>query len=160
MRKPFSLATLSVVLAGGTLLLPGVVFAQRDIITPVADQVLVLFNVLTTIVFIASVVAFGWGIVSFIMSANDPAAVQKSKGFLFWGVVGMAIGATLFGIITFFQTYVGVRGGRLLITPPEVIQGGGGPTGGGAVGGGGTGGTVNQPPPPPPPPGTTTPFTP
>lgn len=143
-------------LAGATFL-PAQALGPRDIVSPIADQILVLFNVLAIIVFTASVVAFGWGIISFVLGANDPARLEKTKGFLLWGVIGMAVGSTLFGIITFLQSYTGVKGGRLIITPPDVIQGGAnGTIGGGTVGTGGAGGSTGQPPTPPPPPGTGT----
>lgn len=104
----------------GTILLPFAALAQQDVVTPIANQILNLARVLVTIVFVLSVVAFGWGIVSFVLAAGDPAAVQKAKSFLLWGVIGMAVGASLFGLITFLQTYFGVQAGGLIITPPIV----------------------------------------
>lgn len=143
MRHQKRIVSLCAPLLVAGMTLPVAVFAQQDIVTPLATQFLNLARVLVTLVFVLAIVAFGWGIVSFVMAAGDPGAVQKAKGFLLWGVIGMAVGASLFGLITFLQTYLGVQGGGLIITTPQV-EGGGAAVGGAAVGG------VAPPPPPAP----------
>lgn len=102
-------------------MLPLIAMAQAsDIVTPVAKQVLDTVKVLVTIVFVLAVVVFGWGIVKFIFAGGDPTALGKAKSFLLWGVVGIAVMASVFGLISFLQTYFGVKAGGLTITPPIV----------------------------------------
>ncbi|MDP3769761.1 MAG: hypothetical protein U1A23_04370 [Candidatus Sungbacteria bacterium] len=95
--------------------------AAQDIVSPIANNILAVSRIAVTIVFVLSIVVFGWGIVKFITAAGDPTAVEKAKQFLYWGVIGMAIGASLFGLITFLRTYFGVEAGGLVITPPIVL---------------------------------------
>ena len=95
----------------------------QDIVTPIAKNILDLSRMLTLVVFVLAIVAFGWGIVQFIFAAGDPASVTKAKGFLLWGVIGMAVMASLFGLITFLQTYFGVtKGGQVDITVPIIRE--------------------------------------
>ena len=109
--------------AAAAVILPLIASAQaQDIVTPIAKNVLSLAQVLVTIVFVLAVVAFGWGIVKFIFAGGDPSAIAKAKSFLLWGVIGMAVMASLFGLITFMQTYFGIKSGGLPITPPTVLQ--------------------------------------
>ena len=92
----------------------------QDIVTPIANNILALVRVLVLVVFVLAVVAFGWGIVQFIFAGGDPAAIGKAKSFLLWGVIGMAVMASLFGLITFLQQYFGVRAGGLDVRAPGV----------------------------------------
>ena len=93
----------------------------QDIVTPIAKNILDLSRMLTLVVFVLAGVAFGWGIVQFIIAAGDPAAVTKAKGFLLWGVIGMAVMASLFGLIQYLQQYFGVTGGgQVDITTPII----------------------------------------
>lgn len=101
--------------------MPLMALAQTDIVTPIAKNVLTLSRVLVTIVFVLSVVMFGWGIVKFVTAAGDPKKLADAKQFLWYGVIGMAVGASLFGLVTFLQTYFGVRAGQLEIEPPTVL---------------------------------------
>ena len=100
---------------------PLLVFAQaQDVVTPIANNVLKLSRVLVTIVFVLSVVVFGWGIVKFISSAGSADKVKEGRQFLLWGVVGMAVGASLFGLVQFMQVYFGIQAGQFTIQPPIV----------------------------------------
>jgi len=94
--------------------------AAQDIVSPIATNVLNLVKILVTIVFVLAVVAFGWGIVKFIFAGGDPTGIAKAKAFLLWGVIGMAVMASLFGLVGFLQTYFGVDAGGLNIIPPKV----------------------------------------
>ena len=104
-----------------TLATPLIALAQaNDIVTPIANNILRTVNVLSTVVFVLAVVAFGWGIVKFIFAGGDPTKLGEAKSFLMWGVVGMAVMASVFGLVKFLQTYFGVEGGGLNIVTPKV----------------------------------------
>ena len=92
----------------------------QDLLTPVAQNILALVKILVLIVFVLAIVAFGWGIVMFIFAGGDPTALGKAKSFLLWGVIGMAVMASLFGLIQFLQTYFGVASGGLSVEAPKV----------------------------------------
>ena len=92
----------------------------QDIVTPIANNILALVRVLVLVVFVLAVVAFGWGIVKFIFAGGDPGKIGEAKSFLLWGVIGMAVMASLFGLITFLQQYFGVTAGGLNVQAPGV----------------------------------------
>lgn len=67
---------------------------------------------LISLAFLAAVMVFSWGVVKFIASASQGGeAVKKAKGILVWGIVGMAVMASIVGLITFLQLFFGVEGG-------------------------------------------------
>ena len=103
---------------------PMIAFAANptamDNVTPIANQFLILLKVIVSIVFVIALIMFGWGIVKLITAGGDPTAVQTAKGYIIWGVVGMAVLASLFGLITFLQTYFGVGNGGGTINIPGI----------------------------------------
>ena len=107
-------------LAIAVIMLPLIASAAEDIVTPIANHILSTVRVLVLIVFVAAVVAFGWGIVQFVYADGNPTAIAKAKNFLLWGVIGMAVMASLFGLVTFLQTYFGVDAGVLDVQAPTV----------------------------------------
>ena len=119
-RSSFRALTVLTVVASAIVPFVALAADASDNVTPIANNVLALVNVLVTIVFTLSIVVFGWGIVQFILAAGDPAAVSKAKSFLLWGVIGMAVGASIFGLVAFLRTYFGVSGGTLDINLPQV----------------------------------------
>lgn len=79
----------------------------------VAKQLIIL-------VFVLAVVMFGWGIVQFLRAASSgPEQLKKSKQFLLWGVVGMAVLASIYGLITYLTDIFGVTTGGGTIKPPQ-----------------------------------------
>jgi hypothetical protein len=54
--------------------------------------------------------AFVWGIARFIKSAGSEKEVKNSKNILIWGVVGLFVLVTIWGIISFLQSEFGFGG--------------------------------------------------
>jgi len=104
----------------GTATIPLIASAQTDKLSPLAQNLLNVLNIVVTIVFVIAVIVFGWGIVKLITAAGDPTAIKEAKGFLIWGIIGIAVLASIFGIITFLQDYFGVTPGGGTIQPPGV----------------------------------------
>lgn len=109
-----------VLYAGAAFVAPFAALAQEDKVSPVANNILAALNVIVTIVFLLAVIVFGWGIVRLIVAAGDPAKIKEAKGFLIWGIVGIAILASIWGIIQFLQQYVGIAPGANPLQPPGV----------------------------------------
>ena len=63
-----------------------------------------------TFLFVLALLVFVWGMVRLIIAAGDPDKIKEAKGFILWGLIGMAILASVFGIVTFIQSYFGVTG--------------------------------------------------
>lgn len=101
---------------------PAIAFAQDTTkVKGVVEGTLTIVNVIVTIVFVLAVLVFGWGVVKYIMSAGDPEGEKEARGFLWWGVIGIAVLAFVFGIIQYAATYFGVdatSGGTIKI--PEI----------------------------------------
>lgn len=87
-----------------------------------ARLVLVLLFVLALLVFV-------WGMVKFIFAASSPDKLKEAKGILWWGIIGMFILASVFGIVVALQTYFGI--GEPSIPIPQFGPGGINATGGG-----------------------------
>lgn len=66
-----------------------------------------------------ALVVFGWGIIKFISAAQNPKKIQEAKQIMLWGVIGIFILASLFGIVEFINTYFGIGAGNP-IEPPRI----------------------------------------
>ena len=100
---------------------PAIAFAQDSTaVTAVVTGTLAIVNIIVTIVFVLAVLVFGWGVVKYIMSAGDPEGEKEARGFLWWGVIGIAVLAFVFGIIRYAATYFGVGTGGGTIKIPEI----------------------------------------
>ena len=112
-----------------TFLVPVAVFAQAT--TPgsqatgsqfinFANNLLKTANIIVTLLFVVALLVFAYGIIRFLFAAGDPAQVSQSKGYILWGVIGMAVLASLFGLIVFLRTVFGVSNDKGNITAPAV----------------------------------------
>lgn len=100
--------------------MPFVVVAQVNKPLQTANFVLDALDVVVTIVFVIAVIVFGWGIVKLIIAAGNPTQIQQAKQFIWWGIIGMFILASITGIIWYLQGYLGVSGVGGVIQPPMV----------------------------------------
>ena len=114
-----------------SLLVPALAFAQTQG-TPkggVVNDIITNFTtgarLVVTLLFVLAMLVFVWGAVKLILAAGDPDAIKKAKSFMWWGVIAMAVLASVFGLITFLQSYFGVEGGGGFkpITVPSNITG-------------------------------------
>jgi hypothetical protein len=112
----------SVVLTS-SLFAPVIALAQNtsDLETTTGG-VLDILQIVVTIVFVIAIIIFGWGIVKLILAAGDPAEIKQAKQFIWWGVIGIAILASIFGLISYLQGFFGVDPGGINITPPKVQE--------------------------------------
>ena len=77
-----------------------------------------VLQIILAIVMTLALVVFIWGIVKFIAAAGNPQKMTQAKYTILYGIIGIAVMATITGIIAFLQSYFGVTGG----TPIEVPQ--------------------------------------
>ncbi|MEK7561075.1 MAG: hypothetical protein AAB539_03915 [Patescibacteria group bacterium] len=111
------------------LVSPVVAFAQAPSLTNIQQLVvnaLNILNIVTILLFVLAIVVFAWGIVQFIAAAGDPAKVKAARGTIIWGIVAIAVLASVFGLVSFLQTSFGV-GGQGTLEIPDIEQTG--PTG-------------------------------
>ena len=105
------------------LALPAAAFAQtadNTQVKAIADNILIVLNVVITIVFVLAIVVFGWGVVKYITAAGNPEKEKEARSFLWWGVVGIFVLASVFGLVQFIGKYFGVGQAQGTITIPKV----------------------------------------
>ena len=93
-----------------------------------ASNLLDTANILVTLLFVVALLVFAYGIIRYLMAAGDESEIRSARGYIIWGVIGMAVLASLFGLILFLRSVFGVSGDPGNIQAPNV-----------------TGGTVTQP---------------
>lgn len=98
---------------------PVLAFAQ---LTNVEGIVTAIGRIVTNaipIVFGIIVIAFFWGLVKFIFSQGDETAKTDAKKIMLWGVIAMFVAASIWGLVLFMRTSLGV-GSDSSITIPTV----------------------------------------
>lgn len=103
----------------GLLVLPFIAMAQggeniQDIIGKLTD---LIKDTIIPLLFAVATAWFIWGIVLYITAGGDDTKIQKGRDHMVWGLIGMAIMLSAWGLATAIKNYF--------------IQGGGGsiPTG-------------------------------
>lgn len=89
-------------------LLPAVAAAQG--INQIIGNIQQTLQLIIGVLFIFATVMFLWGIVMFIVRSGDPAGRDKAKGMMLWGIIGLAVMAAAWGIVTIIIDYFGIPG--------------------------------------------------
>lgn len=77
------------------------------------------------LLFVIASVVFLWGVIAFIAKADDENARKKGKVMMTWGIVGMAVMASAWGLTALLVNYFGTGGsGGLNVTPKNLLPGG------------------------------------
>jgi hypothetical protein len=87
---------------------PTFVFADEaphgltDVFNKLKDAVFAnILNPLIFLLFALALLYFLWGMVRFIASGEEPEMRKDGRRHMFWGIIGMAIMLSVFGIIAF-----------------------------------------------------------
>lgn len=100
-----AIVTLSAV---SQLAFPLVVLADlSDTITQFQGYALQAINfllVLATLVFL-------WGILKYITAGGDAAKIAEARSYILWGIVGLAVMASVWAIISYLKDTLGIEGG-------------------------------------------------
>jgi hypothetical protein len=72
---------------------------------------------LMPILFILGIVYFFWGLVKFIMGAGDAKKVAEGRGIMIYGIIALAVMASVYGLIGWLQSSLGVQGGGTIPLP-------------------------------------------
>ena len=98
-------------------LAPAFAFAQ---LTNVESLVTAMGRIVTTaipIVFCLIVIAFFWGLVKFIFSQGDESAKTDAKKIMLWSIIAMFVAASIWGLVIFIRTSLGVSGESNITIP-------------------------------------------
>ncbi|MFA5888996.1 MAG: hypothetical protein WCW47_01750 [Candidatus Paceibacterota bacterium] len=88
--------------------------------TGIGDLVTQLQAVLAKVVpllFALAIVYFFWGVIKFIRSAGDPKAAAEGKSIMIYGIIAIAVMASIYGLIGWLQTTFNVSGGGTISLP-------------------------------------------
>ena len=107
------------------ILCPGILFAQN----PPNPQFFVdffafgnpLLRSIFPLLFSVAVAGFFWGLALMIFNAGNEQAVENGKKIMIWGVVGLFVLTSLWGIVAFFGALFGIGTGGVAPVPGVVI---------------------------------------
>ena len=68
-----------------------------------------IINPVVAILFTAAIVVFFWGMIQFIYSAGDDTKRNLGKQHMLWGVIGVFIMLSAYGILTLFTNSFGIQ---------------------------------------------------
>ena len=93
---------------------------SNSIINQIITNVIGTATQIITLLFVVALLVFAWGIVKLIAAAGSPEKLKNAKGILWWGVIGMAVLGSVFGLVLFLQNYFGVKGNAPVQVPQFV----------------------------------------
>lgn len=101
------------------LAFPSMAFAQSlgrldTLLQSIGD----LIAAATPIVVGLALLAFFWGLATFIFSAGNEDAKDRGKNIMIWGIIALFVMVSVWGIINFIQEALDVEGGE--VTVPAV----------------------------------------
>jgi hypothetical protein len=71
-----------------------------------------IINPIIQVVFAAGLFLFLWGLVVFLWNLNEGGEDKGGKQHMLWGIIGMFIMASVYGIISFLNTSFGLQAGN------------------------------------------------
>ncbi len=87
-----------------------------DVLSKIKSEIIVP---VVALLFVAAVVYFMWGVVQYIYNMNNATKKEEGQRHMLWGVIGLAIMLSAFGIVNFvFNTVTNTNG-----TPVNGIDG-------------------------------------
>ena len=92
-------------------------FAHASQIEDIIKSTVGLLQQVIFVVFGLAVVVFAWGIVKLIAAAGSPEKIKQARAVIWYGIIGIFVLASLWGIITFFQKDIGVESGVPITVP-------------------------------------------
>lgn len=69
-----------------------------------------ILNPIITLGFVIATIVFFYGIVQFIWSAEDDAKRKQGKDAMVWGIIGLVVMFSVYGIIHFVLATFGLQG--------------------------------------------------
>jgi len=101
-------------------MLPMVAFAAADLtnVETLVKSIGRIISLLIPIVFALALLYFFWGLAKYILSAGGEDK-ENGKNVMIWGIVALFVMASVWGIISFMSSALGLNGGTS-VTPPTV----------------------------------------
>ena len=83
--------------------------AEASVVTLMRSVDRVILNPLITLLFALALVYFIYGLVQYLLSPDNEEVRKTSKSHMLWGIVGMFIMVSVFGIMTMILNTVGEK---------------------------------------------------
>jgi len=91
------------------LIIPNITFAEEGIIPRIDSASDIVSGVLIPLAFSLALLYFFWGVTKYIRKgAGDEKAAEEGKKIMIWGIVGLFVALSIWGIITFIQSELGI----------------------------------------------------
>jgi len=106
-------------LVGALAFLPALAFAQGNFnlssggITGVLGSVGSILNMIVPILIALGIIAFLWGVLRFIFSAGDEEKRKAGKMFMIYGIIGIVVMVSVWGLVAFIQKSFGIQSGTV-----------------------------------------------
>lgn len=65
-------------------------------------------NSIVTFIMVLTMVVFVWGIFKLVFSSHDSKEREQAKGYIFWGIVALAIMVSVWGLVNFLTSSFGL----------------------------------------------------
>lgn len=86
-------------------------------LTGFVQQAKVIIDLLIPMAFALAIIYFFYGVAKYIGKAGDPKEAAAGKSIMIYGVIAIAVMASLYGIIAYLQNTVGVTGNNTIVVP-------------------------------------------
>ena len=75
-------------------------------VTPLIDRIKDLANQVISLLFVLVTVYFFWGVIEYVRAGGEEEAVARGKKHMIWGIIGMTIMASAWGIVELIKNFV------------------------------------------------------
>ena len=109
---------ISRVVAGAALVAPLFAFAQPlTAFGTLLTSITGLINAAIPVAFGLGILFFFWGLAKYILSAGDEEKKAEGRRIMIWGVVALAVMASVYGLIQLLQSSFAVNSGTAPVLP-------------------------------------------
>ena len=74
-----------------------------------------LINKIIPVLFAVALVYFFWGVIKYIRSAGDPKEADAGKSIMIYGIIGLAVMVSVYGLINFLTNSAGLDNTPIVI---------------------------------------------
>lgn len=67
-----------------------------------------IFGLIVPLLFGLATIYFFWGVIKYIRSAGDPKEAEAGKSIMIYGIIGLAVMASVYGLVNFLTDTVGL----------------------------------------------------
>ncbi len=72
------------------------------------DQAQIILGKIVPLLFALAIIWFFWGVIKFIRSAGDPKLAADAKGTIIYGIIAIAVMASVYGLVNWLQDTLNV----------------------------------------------------